>query len=235
MATAKKTRPAAKPARRSKARDVPVIDAEIPQRLRAERQGLGLSVRELARRLEVSPSAISQIETGRARPSVSLLYSIVSELGMSLDELFHREPGGAETALRAPTAANGGELVQPADSRVTIDLDTGVRWERLTPSADPDVDFLLVTYPPGSSSSVGGLMRHAGREYGLVLSGRLEVTTGFTTQELGPGDAIRFDSTTPHRLTNAGDEPVTGVWVVIGRGGTDRRTGAMDSAVQQGR
>jgi len=34
---------------------------------------------------------------------------------------------------------------------------------------------------------------------------------------LGPGDSISFDSTTPHRLRNAGEEPATGVWVVVGR------------------
>src|SRR5581483_10169454 len=101
-------------------------------------------------------SAISQIETGRARPSVSLLYSIVKQLGISLDTLFHGEEPG-------PGAGGGGGdgLVQRSGSRVTIDLDTGVRWERLTPFADAEVDFLFVTYPPGSSSSPGGLMPHA--------------------------------------------------------------------------
>ena len=97
-------------------------------------------------------------------------------------------------------------------------LATGVRWERLTANADPDVDFIWVVYEVGGSSSPeDSFIRHAGREYGLVLSGRLEVTVGFETRVLGPGDSISFDSTTPHRLRNTGDEPVTGVWVVVGR------------------
>lgn len=203
------------------------MDAEVPKRLRAERERTGISVREMARRVDVSPSAISQIETGRARPSVSLLYAIVTELGLSLDELFQSEAAPAEPS-RIPVGAGGGgkEAVQKADSRVSIDLDTGVRWERLTAAPDPDVDFLFVTYPPGSSSSAGGLMRHAGIEYGIVLDGQLEVTTGFNTHLLGPGDSIRFDSTTPHRLRNVGEEPATGVWFVIGRGGSDARADA---------
>ena len=45
-------------------------------------------------------------------------------------------------------------------------------------------------------------MRHGGREYGHVLSGRLEVQIGFETYSVGPGDSIHFDSTTPHRLSN---------------------------------
>jgi mannose-6-phosphate isomerase-like protein (cupin superfamily) len=56
-----------------------------------------------------------------------------------------------------------------------------------------------------------------------VLSGRLEVTVGFERRVLTAGDSISFDATTPHRLRNLGEEPVTGVWVVVGRE-TDQRT-----------
>jgi len=185
-----------------------VVDDDVPRRLRAERERHGISLRELARRLEISPSAISQIETGRARPSVATLWAIVTELGMSLDDLFADERGAAPQA--APDA--------PAEAREALALATGVRWERLTADDDPDVDFIWVVYDAGGSSSPeDSFIRHAGREYGLVLSGRLEVTVGFETTVLGPGDSISFDSTTPHRLRNAGTEPVTGVWVVVGR------------------
>ncbi len=61
-----------------------------------------------------------------------------------------------------------------------------------------------------------------GGECGLVLSGRLEVTVGFDQYELGPGDSIAFDSNVPHCLRNVGDEPVYGVWFVIGRHGDHR-------------
>ena len=61
---------------------------EIGDRLRERRHELGWSLRELADRLGVSPSLISQIERGRANPSVSTLYSIVQALDVSLDELF---------------------------------------------------------------------------------------------------------------------------------------------------
>jgi transcriptional regulator with XRE-family HTH domain len=194
-----------------------VVDDDVPRRLRAERERRGISLRELARRLGISPSAISQIETGRARPSVATLWAIVTELGMSLDDLFAAE----DWAAPAPAPAPPGLPVVTADAREAIRLATGVRWERMTASADPDVDFIWVVYDVGGSSSPDdGFIRHAGREYGLVLSGLLEVTVGFESTVLGPGDSISFDSTTPHRLRNAGDEPVTGVWVVVGRRST---------------
>src|SRR4051812_47541110 len=153
---------------------------------------------------------------------------------MSLDELFgaQKQPAPA-AAPPAPTrgtprSRTGERHVQRADTRATIDLESGVRWERLTPGPDHDMDFLFVTYDfQGSSSEGNRSMRHSGHEYGLILSGKLEVTVGFDHYELGPGDSISFDSTVPHRLTNLGDEPVHGVWVVVGRQ-DDSRTRRFD-------
>ncbi|MFN8164560.1 MAG: cupin domain-containing protein, partial [Solirubrobacterales bacterium] len=87
------------------------------------------------------------------------------------------------------------------------------------------VDFLQTTYHPGSSSSGSEkLVRHNGREYGVVLSGELELTVGFETYQLGPGDACSFDSNEPHRLANPGSEPATAIWFVIGRRQSDPRS-----------
>jgi transcriptional regulator with XRE-family HTH domain len=199
----------------------------VGQELRARRTAKGLSLRALARELAISPSALSQIETGKSRPSVSTLYAIVSALGMSLDELFGGAPRpAAGPPLDAAPAGEPDELVQRVAGRSAIQLETGVRWERLTPAHDAAADFLFVVYEPGGSSSAGDeFIRHAGREYGLVLSGVLEVSVGFQTYNLGPGDSISFDSTTPHRLRNTGTVPAEGVWFVTGRGGDVRTQG----------
>jgi transcriptional regulator with XRE-family HTH domain len=201
----------------------------VGQRLRSERERRGLSLRELARRLEISPSALSQIETGRSRPSVGTLYAIVSELDMSLDELFGSQRVATATS-RAAEAESGATLVQRRDTRKGIDLESGVRWERLTPTAEQDADFLYVVYEVGGASSREGThMRHMGREYGVVLSGRLRVTIGFDEEhELAPGDSIAFESSRPHRLENAGDEPVEAIWFVVGRSHSDARKVALD-------
>ena len=79
---------------------------EMGDRLREARQARGLSLRGLAERLGVSPSLISQVETGRAKPSVSTLYAIVTELGISLDELVYPD---ARRPSKAP------ELTAPPD------------------------------------------------------------------------------------------------------------------------
>lgn len=185
-------------------------------RLREERDRLGLSLRELARRLDVSPSLVSQIETGKTQPSVRTLYAIVRELGVSLDEVF--APAGESAKPARGARRSAGSSVQRAHDRSAVDLESGVRWERLTAWNDRDVDFLYAIYQAGGESSPAtSLVRHNGREFGIVVSGRLGVTVGFEEQLLGPGDSISFDSSMPHRLHNDGDEVVNAIWVVVGR------------------
>jgi transcriptional regulator with XRE-family HTH domain len=198
---------------------------DIGTRLREERDRVRISQRELARRIGLSASMISQIESGQSKPSVSTLYAIVNELGVSLDDIFG---GGNGATVRAgdqdPSTPGGiddhGAMVRLEDRHV-IDLDSGVRWERLTSHEHEDVDFLHVVYDVGgSSASDAKMMRHPGREYGVVLEGRLGVQLGFEEEyALGPGDSIAFDSTQPHRLWNLGDVPVSGIWFVVGRDG----------------
>jgi transcriptional regulator with XRE-family HTH domain len=190
----------------------------LGERLREERTERGLSLRELARRLEVSPSLVSQIETGKIQPSVRTLYAMVSELGVSLDDVFGSGDAGRADAKASVPAEGSDGPVQRADARTVIDLEAGVRWERLTTQNERDVEFLVTVYPPGSESApADALVRHTGREFGIVLQGRLRVTVGFEDYELGPGDSVSFDSTVPHRLHNEGDETVEAVWVVLGR------------------
>ncbi len=196
---------------------------EIGSRLREERERVRISQRELARRLGVSASLISQIESGQSKPSVSTLYAIVTELGVSLDHVFQVHSHETAVAIAGGTTTtsegSGPGSVVRSEERHALDLASGVRWERLT-SDDEDVDFLHVIYDvAGSSSPDDRLMRHPGREYGYIISGRLGVQLTFERHELGPGDSISFESTQPHRLWNLGDEPVHGIWFVVGRDG----------------
>ncbi len=204
----------------------PEVLEGIGDRLREERVKAGISQRELARRLGLSPSLISQLESGQSRPSVGTLYSIVTELGVSLDQVIRGEDfapagngagAGNGPAVRSPVAHPG--------ERPAIDLDSGVRWEELTADKGEGIDFLHVTYEVGgASTSDESSIRHAGREYGYVMTGTLGIRIGFQEYELGVGDSIAFDSTIPHRLFNKGDVPVHAVWFVVGRDGDHRTT-----------
>jgi len=213
----------------------------VGRRVREERLRQQIGVRELARRVGVSASLISQVELGKASPSVGTLYAIVNQLGLSLDELLLGPP---ERRRRLAAARTDGPRRRPAEPEAemaddapggvldpvvrrgdgkAIQLASGVRWERLTPQTPQDVDFLGVVYEQGGESCPeDSLMRHSGTEYGHILTGRLRVTVGFETHELGPGDSISFESTMPHRLFNLGPEPVEAIWFVVGRRGDPR-------------
>jgi len=204
--------------------------SHIGPRLRAQREQLGLSLREVARRIHVSASLISQIERDKVNPSVSTLYALVRELGLTMGDLF-----AADDAVlpAASTQSDATEPVVTRDERAVINLASGVTWERLTSASDPSVEFLHVVYDVGSESCPeDSLVRHGGKEYGYVISGRLGVRIGFDEYDLGPGDSISFDSSSPHRLRAIGDEAAEAIWVVVGRQ-SDNRVGPPVRSNQQ--
>jgi transcriptional regulator with XRE-family HTH domain/mannose-6-phosphate isomerase-like protein (cupin superfamily) len=263
---------------------------DLGARLRAQRLSTGLSLREMARRLGRSPSAMSQFETGKARPSVSTLFEIVELLGTSIDSLLGTDDPAAKPAAgraapahladagraagpsRHPAPAGSPELADPAGlagspervnstgaagpagladpadpdtdpaaagasvldmpNRVIleraadhpcIDLENRVQWTRLSRSMS-GVEFLLVTYPPGSWSSGadGRFMHHAGHEFAYLLSGALTVEISFDnhldTYEVRAGDSITFPAPMPHRLGNRTGQPATAIWCIFAAG-----------------
>jgi transcriptional regulator with XRE-family HTH domain len=221
------------------------LNVNVGSLIRRERQNQGLSLRELARRVGVSASMLSQVETGRTRPSVSTIYAIATELGLSIDALLSDREAAVATATAAAaggTAANGADgataagprvrrvpvgtaaaadlasqLVRP-EQRRKLELESGVTWELLSDLLPHLVDFMFVTYEPGGrSSSSGKLMRHTGTEFAFLVRGKLKIQVGFDEYVLQAGDALAFDSSEPHLLVNEGTEPAEGIWFVLGR------------------
>jgi transcriptional regulator with XRE-family HTH domain len=221
------------------------LNVNVGSLIRRERQNQGLSLRELARRVGVSASMLSQVETGRTRPSVSTIYAIATELGLSIDALLSDREAAVATATAAAaggTAANGADGAAPAGPRVRrvpvgtaaaadlasqlvrpeqrrkLELESGVTWELLSDLLPHLVDFMFVTYEPGGrSSSSGKLMRHTGTEFAFLVRGKLKIQVGFDEYVLQAGDALAFDSSEPHLLVNEGTEPAEGIWFVLGR------------------
>jgi transcriptional regulator with XRE-family HTH domain len=226
----KSSTPAAQPAAAQKV--APVMRASptgwgtLGKKLRTERERRGIALREMARRVGVSPSLISQIERELVAPSVGTLWSITTELGLVMDELFSdaerpvvaREPQGDASPRPSP--------VQRKGSRKSIRLAGGVAWERLTADPDDQVEFLYVTYEAGAESCPeNSMFRHGGKEYAYLLAGRLGVQIGFERYELGPGDSVSFKSQFPHRLWAIGNEPAIAIWAIVNRA-DDNRNGS---------
>jgi transcriptional regulator with XRE-family HTH domain len=233
----------------------PVVN--LGARLKGVRQRSGMSLREVARQLGVSPSFVSQLENGKSQPSVATLYSLAQLLDVSIDQLFAADPDldldDAETAVvlpvstasRAPkeprvpappvagaTAINRSQLGSVADAwprdqvaarisvtrpgeRVRLVMDSGVVWEQLATNTGTGLDFMEIIYPPHSTSTNDNrMLQHAGSEFGYLLEGELEITVGFEVFILRAGEALGFDSATPHLLSNKTDRPARGIWFV---------------------
>jgi len=217
-----RTKRAAAPAKRH-ASAPSAGSASLGARIRAERERQSRSLRAFARSLDLSPSMVSQIECGRAMPSVGTLFAIATELNLPLDRLFS-EPAAANERAEPPDQPSADDLVQRAASRQHLRLESDVKWERLTARPDAHVEFVHVVYEPGAMSAPEHqLMRHGGHEYGYLISGRLGMQVGSQKMELAPGDSISFNSQLPHRLWTIGAERAVAIWFITNRTDDPRR------------
>jgi transcriptional regulator with XRE-family HTH domain len=206
----------------------------IGPRLREARLQRGMSLRSVAQELGVSASLISQVETGKTQPSVSTLWALVTHLGVSIDDLLgtSRPIGEPDAPALAPPNALAPSIIQRAADNPVLEMENGVRWERLALGEHGPADPLLVTYEPGASSSIEGkLMRHAGLEYAYLMEGELVLQLDFETFVLSPGDSVHFDSVRPHLYSNRGDVPARGIWFVVGRRQHNQAMPSADAAL----
>jgi quercetin dioxygenase-like cupin family protein len=125
--------------------------------------------------------------------------------------------GVNDQQIQQERAAEGAVVQRGAENPV-LEMDNGVRWERLAVDAAGEVNPLLVTYPAGATSSLEGrLMRHSGTEYALIIEGELTLQLEFTRYTLRAGDSLCFDSSRPHLFLNASGATCRGVWFNLGR------------------
>jgi transcriptional regulator with XRE-family HTH domain len=211
------------------------LDALTPEtlgaRLRELRTGAGVTLRALAGRLGISPSAVSQIERGVMRPSVSRLIAYVGAIGVPLSAVFEagieKAPEGSAAARAAEyNAADGAGQHQGGQYQFAIRrswevapilLGGGVTFRRLSPVPTAGVEFFESVYPPSSMSNAHGeLLRHEGYEVGTVTAGELTVDFDTDVVTLAAGDSITFPCSRPHLIANRSPS-VTAVatWLIV--------------------
>ena len=153
---------------------MPVAVLQIGERIRAERVRRGISLRGLARGVGLSPSLISQIETGKCQPSVSTLYAITTVLGVSVQDVF-----GEARALEGRAAADravAGPVTPAAPLTAAGRQEPAERQEPALPQE-----------PAGPPEPPGAVVCPGQREV-------LELDSGVTWQRLGlvPGSRVDF-------------------------------------------
>jgi transcriptional regulator with XRE-family HTH domain len=207
---------------------------DIGTRLKERRVAAGMSLREMAREADVSPSFLSQIENGKSQPSVATLFSFDNILGVKIDELFDDDATDSAAPDVALMEVGDGDEKDPAriwsnsaytnrislihpSHRAQIAVAHGVQWERLAATPETSCNFMKLIYEPGSTSTEGGeTIVHDGYEYGYILTGEFEVTIGSEVFVLRAGESIGFDCSIPHVFRNIGDVPVEGIWFIHG-------------------
>ncbi len=176
-----------------------------------------MSARQLALALGISASAISQIERGVMKPSVTRLLAITDALGVPLAAVFdagspHQPRSGASELSHADVAVTRAWQSGP------MELEGGVTFRRLSPGPTPGLDFFESVYPAGSDAiSLGesGLFRHEGYEIGTIVTGELTIDLDGEELVLAAGDSVRYPCSVPHRIRNAGVRPAVATWLIV--------------------
>ena len=169
----------------------------IGNRVRALREAMGLSLRDLGERSGVSAPMLSQVERGETSPTLSVAAKIAAGLDLTLSQLLRLDEGEHVAVTRA------GE-------RRTLERG-GHRFEELTPPLPGQrADVSLHTLRAGAAT--GGpkdppIHEPGSRETAVVLTGVLALIVDGTRYELRTGDSVTFDADLPHHFENDGEEP----------------------------
>jgi transcriptional regulator with XRE-family HTH domain len=181
------------------------VTPNLSRRLRTARQERGLSLEAVAQKAQISTSLLSQIERGKASPSLVSLVAIADALMVRPGDLLDE---AGDQGVRS-------SVVRHSERHVIEDA--GCRFEYMMHLDDPMLEVAEMIIKPGTASRPH-LAGHTGRDYGIVLKGTVRVEFENDSQTLGKGDYIAFDSEAPHRLVNESKQDVRVIWIIAHEG-----------------
>jgi XRE family transcriptional regulator, regulator of sulfur utilization len=186
------------------------VATTIPQtlglRIRALREAMDLSLRDLAARSGVSAPMLSQVERGETSPTLQVAGRIARGLDLRLSQLLRLDEDGAVT------------IVRESERRTGPDSGRGHSYEILTPPL-PGQRAELSRHMLAAGAVTGGpgdppMHEPGSRETALVESGTVMLVCDGAAHELAAGDCVTFDADLPHHFENPGDQPVVLLAVV---------------------
>jgi len=168
---------------------------DVGPRVRALREAMDLSLRDLADRCGVSAPMLSQVERGETSPTLAVAAKIASGLELNLSQLLRLDEGDGVVVVRAGDRLAGGR-------------GNGHRYEVLTPPLPGQrAEISLHTLAPKAATGGPGdppMHEPGSRETAVVLAGRMRLVCDGVAHQLGEGDAVTFDADLPHHFENAG-------------------------------
>lgn len=171
----------------------PVVERRRPAvgcQVRRLRQERGLTLTALAERSGLNTGYLSQVENGKASPSLETLQALADAIEVPVAWFLidtSQPPRVVRASERPRRTSRVGGVLEEVDGRIPR-----------------DVRIFEATIKPGART---GVHAHGGEEHHLVLSGRLRAIQGDHVVELGPGDYLLWDATIPHDVEVIGDEP----------------------------
>lgn len=174
----------------------PEASGAVGARMRALRDAMGLSLRDLAERSGVSAPMLSQVERGETSPTLAVAEKIAAGLELTLSQLLRLDEGEHVAVSRA------GERRRYERG--------GHRFEELTPPLPGQrADVSLHTLRAGATTGGPGdppIHEPGSRETAVVLTGVLALIVDGARHELHAGDSVTFDADLPHHFENEGEE-----------------------------
>jgi len=166
----------------------------VGTRVRALREAMGLSLRDLAERSGVSAPMLSQVERGETSPTLAIAARIAAGLELSLSQLLRLDEGGAVTVVRKSDRLSGES--------------DGHTYEVLTPPI-PGQRAEVSMHALEAGAATGGpydppMHEPGARETAILLEGSLALHCDGEAHQLSEGDSITFDSDLPHHFENPG-------------------------------
>lgn len=178
----------------------------IGPRVRALRDAMGLSLRDLAERTGVSAPMLSQVERGETSPTLAVASRIAAGLELSLSQLLRLDEGDGVTVVRSGGRLSGGNARR------------GHRYEILTPPIPgqrAEVSIHVLAAAAATAGPGDPPMHEPGaRETAVVLDGEVRLVCAGEAYELAEGDAVTFDADLPHHFENASKKEARFIAVV---------------------
>ncbi|BBO82871.1 hypothetical protein DSCO28_34370 [Desulfosarcina ovata subsp. sediminis] len=178
---------------------------DIGGRVKEIRKRQAMPQKEMAALVGVTPSTISQIESGTIYPSIPALFKIAQVLQVPAAAFLKEQAGSADRVV-----FSGGTPIGLAD----FPKQDIIGYRLCPPDFETDADPYLIEIPAGKKLQAHFFI-HKGEELGYVLSGSLELKIGNRVHRAGIGDVVYLTTTLPSYWKNTGNETARMLWVKI--------------------
>ncbi|MFO1519549.1 MAG: XRE family transcriptional regulator [bacterium] len=175
------------------------VSRHIGKNIRHLREARGLSQEHLAKLSEIPRATWTNLESGEANPTITVLLKVANALQVSIEELI--SPPVTDLKLY-----ERGSLPEKKRGIVTL--------RRLMPEWLGSIEFDRMEFPP--RARMKGIAHRAGtREFLICESGRMEIGASGETRALSPGDIVSFRGDQAHSYYNPGDKPAVAYSLVL--------------------